>query len=105
MTTLKEFLKTDRFATCTGVELLEIKPGYARARMEVTDRHLNGGGVCQGGALFTLADLAFAAVANSRKKLTLSVNANITFLRPAKLGYVYADATEVFNHHRIPLSR
>ena len=94
MTTLKEFLKTDRFATCTGVELLEIKPGYARARMEVTDRHLNGGGVCQ--------DLAFAAVANSRKKLTLSVNANITFLRPAKLGYVYADATEVFNHHRIP---
>ena len=28
----------------------------------------------------------FAAVANSRKKLTLSVNANITFLRPAKLG-------------------
>ena len=63
---------------------------------------MNGGGVCQGGALFTLADLAFAAVANSRKKLTLSVNANITFLRPAKLGYVYAEAVEVFNHHRIP---
>ena len=95
MATLKEFLKADRFATCAGVELLEIKPGYARACMEVTDRHLNGGGVCQGGALFTLADLAFAAVANSRKKLTLSVNANITFLRPAKLGYVYAEAVEV----------
>lgn len=51
MATLKEFLKADRFATCAGVELLEIKPGYARACMEVTDRHLNGGGVCQGGAL------------------------------------------------------
>ena len=50
MTTLKEFLKTDRFATCTGVELLEIKPGYARARMEVTDRHLNGGGGMPRGA-------------------------------------------------------
>ena len=50
MATLKEFLKADRFATCAGVELLEIKPGYARACMEVTDRHLNGGGVCQGGA-------------------------------------------------------
>ena len=41
MATLKEFLKADRFATCAGVELLEIKPGYARACMEVTDRHLN----------------------------------------------------------------
>ena len=40
MATLKEFLKADRFATCAGVELLEIKPGYARACMEVTDRHL-----------------------------------------------------------------
>lgn len=102
MTTLKEFLKTDRFAADAGVELLEIKPGHARARMLVTVRHLNGGGVCQGGALFTLADLAFAAVANSRQKLTLSVNAQITFLRPALPGYVYADAVEVFNHHRIP---
>ena len=37
MATLKEFLKADRFATCAGVELLEIKPGYARACMEVTD--------------------------------------------------------------------
>ena len=97
MQTLKEFLRTDRFASCTGVELLEIKPGYARARMLVTERHLNGGGV-----LFTLADLAFAAVANSHRRLTLSVTANITFLRPAKSGYVYADAAEVFNHHRIP---
>lgn len=77
MQTLKEFLRTDRFASCTGVELLEIKPGYARARMLVTERHLNGGGVCQGGALFTLADLAFAAVANSHRRLTLSVTANI----------------------------
>ena len=48
MATLKEFLKADRFATCAGVELLEIKPGYARACMEVTDRHLNGGGVWRG---------------------------------------------------------
>lgn len=102
MATLKEFLKTDEFASCTGVELLEIKPGYARARMLVTERHLNGGGVCQGGALFTLADLAFAAVANSHRQLTLSVTANITFLRSVKQGYVYAEATELFNHHRIP---
>ena len=98
----KEFFKADRFAAHAGVELLEVKSGYARARMLVNKEHLNAGGVCQGGALFTLADLAFAAVANSHDQLTLSINANITFLRSVKEGYVYADAIEVFNHHRIP---
>lgn len=103
MATLKEFLKNDRFALHAGVELLEIKPGYAKARMLITPEHWNGGDVCQGGALFTLADLAFAAVANSHKKLTLSVNANISFLRSIKEGYAYAEAVELFDHKRLPL--
>ena len=98
----KEFFKADRFAIHAGVELLEVKLGYARARMLVTKEHFNAVGVCQGGALFTLADLAFAAAANSREQLTLSINASITFLRSLKEGYVYAEAIEVFNHHRIP---
>ena len=87
MGTLKEMLSADRFAAEAGVELLEISPGYAKARMKVTEKHLNAGGVCQGGALFTLADLAFAAVANSRGRLTLSLNANITFLRAISEGH------------------
>ena len=102
MASLKDILAQDHFANYAGVEILEIKEGYAKARMLVTDRHLNAGGVCQGGALFTLADLAFAAVANSRDRLTLSLNATITFLRPALPGYVYAEAVEIFNHGRVP---
>ena len=98
----KEFFKADRFAANAGIELLEVKSGFAKARMLVTEEHLNAGGVCQGGALFTLADLAFAAASNSHDQLTLSVNANITFLRSAKEGYVYAEAVEVFNQNRIP---
>ena len=85
MGTLKEMLSADRFAAEAGVELLEISPGYAKARMKVTEKHLNAGGVCQGGALFTLADLAFAAVANSRGRLTLSLNANIMQRLPRRL--------------------
>ncbi len=100
--TLKEFFKKDKFAANAGVELLAVEAGYAKARMLVTQEHLNAGGVCQGGALFTLADLAFAAVANEKKKLTLSVAANITFLRPAGLGYVYAEAREAGGGFRIP---
>ncbi len=102
MEKLKKFLGGDAFAARAGVELLEIRPGYARARMEVTPDHLNAGGVCQGGALFTLADLAFAAVANSQGQLTLSLGANMTFLRPVAKGFVEAEATEVFVHPRVP---
>ena len=102
MGTLKEMLAGDMFAAQAGVQLLEVQPGRALARMEVTPRHLNSKGICQGGALFTLADLAFAAVANSRGYLTLSLNANITFLRPVSRGYVYAEAAEVFGHRRVP---
>ncbi len=102
MATFQEFFKDDKFALNAGVELLEVAPGLAKARMLVTPEHLNAGGVCQGGAVFTLADLAFAAVANSRKKLTLSVSANISFVRSAKEGYLYAEAREL-SSSRIPL--
>ena len=99
------FFENDRFAALAGAELLEIREGYARARMLVTpENHLNGGGICQGGALFTLADLAFAAAVNSHEVLTFSTSSNITYLRAVRQGYVYAEATELVNHHRLPFA-
>ena len=100
--TLFDFLKNDRFAVMAGVELMEISEGYAKARMLITKDHLNGGGVCQGGALFTLADLAFAAAVNSHLVLTFSTSSNITFFQSVAQGYVYAEAREIVNHPRLP---
>ncbi len=100
--TLKEFFDRDRFAAMIGAELIEIRQGYARARMLVTPEHLNGAGQCQGGALFTLADLAYAAAVNSHLTLTVAISTNITYVANVSQGYVYAEATEVVNHHRVP---
>lgn len=101
--TLKDFFKRDRFSLLAGIELLEIGEGTARARMLVTEQHLNGGDVCQGGALFTLADLAFAAAVNSHLRLTVSTSSNISFFRPVPVGhYVYAEASELVDHRRMP---
>ncbi len=100
---LKEFFKRDRFAVMAGCELIEIRQGYARAKMTVEEHHLNGGDFCQGGAFFTLADLAFAAAVNSHLVLTVSTSSNITYFRSVPLGEtVYAEATELVNHHRMP---
>ena len=102
--TLKEFLsENDRFAANSGCLLGEIGDGYARASLLVTKEHLNAGGVCQGGAYFTLADIAIAAVMNSHGQLTFGVENNIVYVKSAKAGdRLTAVATEVMNHHKLP---
>jgi len=102
MNALKDFFLKDRFAVLAGAELMEIREGYAKARMKVTESHLNGGDVCQGGALFTLADLACAAAMNSHLVLTLGTSANITFVANVSEGYVFAEARELVDHPKMP---
>lgn len=102
--TLKEYLsQNDRFAANSGCRLIEVREGYATAELTVTPEHLNAGGVCQGGVYFTLADIALAAVMNSHQGLTFGIENNIMFLHSAKVGdTLTAEATEVYNHHKIP---
>ncbi len=98
---IKEFIANDRFAELLGIELLEASQGSAKAQLEIKDEHLNGVGIAQGGAIFSLADLAFAAAANSRGNIALAINANISFLQPATKGMLYAEAIEISMNHKI----
>lgn len=93
-TELLSFFRNDRYAALTGVEIVEVKEGYCKAQLKITDKHLNAANVVQGGAIFTLADLAFAVASNSRGQLALAVNVNITFLKGVSGGTLYAIATE-----------
>lgn len=104
MVTLLEKLNNgDHFAKSIGAQLTEVREGYARAELTVEDRHLNGAGVCQGGVMYTLADLSFAGVANCHGPLTLGISNTITFLKSAQLGdHLIAECTETYNHHKLP---
>lgn len=105
MTDLKEYFAHDHFASHVGARLTSISEGRATARMTVECKHLNAYGVCQGGVLFTLCDLAFAAAVNSHGISTLTTGANITYVSPAHVGDVLtATATELVNHHRMPFA-
>ena len=84
--TAQEFFKNDLFATNAGVELIEIREGYSKAKLEIKPEHLNAGQRTQGGAIFTLADLALAAAANSPGTLAFSLSSNITVLRASGPG-------------------
>ena len=76
---------------------------HAVAEMVVTEKHLNGANVCQGGALFTLADLAIAALMNARGQLTVGINNGIIFVSSAKEGdLLRAEAVSICDHHKIP---
>ena len=68
-----EFFARDRFARHSGIELLEVSEGFARAKMPLGPFHHNGIGTVHGGALFTLADLAFAAASNSHGTVAVAV--------------------------------
>lgn len=93
--TPQEFFKNDLFAESAGIVLMEVKEGYGKACMKITEKHLNAGHRTQGGAIFTLADLTLAAAANSHGALTFSLSSNITFLRASGLGdTLYAEARE-----------
>lgn len=99
---LKEFFLHDEFARQNGIEIVEIAEGYARTQVRIEPRHLNAGGSVQGGVLFTLADLAFAAATNSHGTLTVTSTANITFVRGANTGIISAQAQELVNSRHLP---
>ena len=101
MEDIKRCLKNDRFAERTNVELLSVSPGHATAKMVLQPHHLNGLGSAQGGAIFTLADYAFAAAANSHGTVAVAINVSITFMKAAATGTLWAEAREVSKNFKI----
>lgn len=78
--------KDDDASQGLGMEILDIKAGYARLAMTVKPNMVNGHGIAHGGFIFTLADSAFAFACNSHNERTVAAHGNISFIRPGKLG-------------------
>ncbi len=96
MKAVRNFFKNDRFADHVGIELLEVSEGRARAKMEIKDHHLNGVNIAHGGAIFSLADLAFAVASNSHQTVALSISVSISYVKASVAGEtLFAEANEV----------
>ena len=89
---VREFFENDRFAVTNGAYIDEIGEKSAVVSMTIEPRHRNAVNNVMGGAVFTLADFAFAVAANHEKVGTVSLNANISFLKASKGSKLIARA-------------
>jgi acyl-CoA thioesterase len=92
---LRSFIGKDRFAAFVGIELLTVGEGRATARLNLRDHHKNGLGIVHGGAVFTLADLVFAAAVNSRGRAAVAIHCTISYLKAALGDMLFAEAREI----------
>lgn len=88
--------KKDRLFSLLGAKVVEVSAGYAKVALKVQEKHLNALNVCQGGVIFTLADLAFALASNSHGKVAVALDVSITYLKSVLEGEeIFAEAREV----------
>ena len=88
----KQIFSEDKFAkNTTGVEIIEVRPNYAKCMLKVEDRHRNLAGNVMGGVLFTMADYTFAVAVNTEEMNTVTASANIDYLSPLKGDYLFAE--------------
>lgn len=78
--------REDRVGRLLDLRLEEVRPGYARVSMTVSEQMANAHALCHGGLIFTLADSSFGYASNSHNLRTLAANCSIEFLAPARVG-------------------
>ncbi len=96
-----KFFERDRFAHYVGVDLIKVESDFAVARLEISEKHLNGLDVVQGGAIYTLADFAFAAATNSNGLATVGINSNITYFKAPQGKVITAEAKVISSGKKI----
>ncbi|MDR1662109.1 MAG: PaaI family thioesterase [Azoarcus sp.] len=87
---IRAFFAKDRFAASADIVIDSATEDEVQCSMTITPEHLNAVGTVQGGAIFTLADLAFAVHANlslicgEKTGATVGQSNSISYLAAAK---------------------
>ncbi len=93
--------KHDRLITLFNMTVLDVEVGRAVVKMEIGEDHLNAANLCHGGAIFSLADVAFALACNSHGSMALALEVSANYVRPARLSEVItAEAKELHQGRR-----
>ncbi|MBQ3852939.1 MAG: PaaI family thioesterase [Lachnospiraceae bacterium] len=89
---VREYFKNDKFATNAGMQVDSFSDDEVICSVELTDDHRNANGGIMGGAIFTLADLAFAVLVNNIHKPSVAAQVSINYLSAAKGTRLFASS-------------
>ncbi|MDR2702654.1 MAG: PaaI family thioesterase [Spirochaetaceae bacterium] len=108
---VRNYFKNDRFATGNGIVIDSVAEDCVACGMELREEHRNAVGGVQGGAIFTLADFAFAVhcnlamVCGEENRLTVGQSCSISFLKSTKGRRLTAISTCVSKGRSISVYR
>jgi acyl-CoA thioesterase len=91
---IDKMMADDAFSRWLGIEVIEIKPGYAKLKMKVRQEMVNGFNVSHGGIAFSLADSALAFASNSYGRVAVAMENNISFIKKVVAGDILTAETE-----------
>jgi len=89
-----ERIHSDAYCETLGIEVTELEPGRARTELTIDEALLNFHGTPHGGALYSLADAAFAAASNSHGDTAVALETNISYLEAVDVGERIAAVAE-----------
>ena len=83
------------FWSLLGMEIIEVKKGWAKIRLPFSEKLANGIGVAHGGAIFSPADsavgMALIGLINKDENIS-TLEMKINYLRPFTSGEIVAEA-------------
>jgi acyl-CoA thioesterase len=91
---IAERIRGDAYCDTLGIDLSVLEPGYAVTELAVTEDLLNFHGTPHGGAVYSVADAAFAAASNSRADPAVALETNISYLSAVDVGDVLTATAE-----------
>ncbi len=91
---VERMMSRDAFSKWLGIELLEVRDGFATCRMTVRPEMVNGFGYAHGGIAFAFGDSAHAFCSNSRGEISVATDCHISYPAAIKVGDVLTATAE-----------
>lgn len=89
---LKKFSEEKGFSKHNNFEFVEVTENSAIIKANLTENSMNPYNMVHGGLTFGLGDMAMGVLLKEKGRSAVTLNANITYLKPGKGNYITAKA-------------